>query len=158
MKTINLFTKYSVFPTLISKSMRIKRRCLCVLLITIFSSVIVNAQTIISGKIVDTLSFQPLESASVSEVGTTSKTLTDQYGNFSLKVNNKNPDLLISNVGYKAVQVTTTGSSIKISMQPDISKLADVVVLNSNSAAKFSTLTKIDLDLKPVRNTQELLR
>jgi hypothetical protein len=158
MEAINLFKKYIIFPTLIIKSMRIKRRCLCFLLINIFSFVIVNAQTIISGKIVDTLSLQPLESASVSEVGTISKTLTDQYGNFSVKVKSKNPDLIISYVGYKPVQVTATGNSIKILMQPDVSKLEDVVVLNSNSAAKFSTLARIDLDLKPVRNTQELLR
>jgi outer membrane cobalamin receptor len=47
---------------------------------------------------------------------------------------------------------------VNIALQPDVTNLQDVVVLQTNNQARFSTLTKIDLDLKPVRNTQELLR
>ena len=136
----------------------IKRRLCLLFLHFIFTISIIHAQKIVSGKIVDSASLQPLESASVSALGTTLKTLTDQYGNFSLKVNTYNSDLIISYVGYKEVRVKADNSNIKIAMQPDVSRLADVIILTSNSAAKFSTLARIDLDLKPVRNTQELLR
>ena len=45
-----------------------------------------------------------------------------------------------------------------MALQPDAIQLQDVVVLQSNTATTFGTLAKIDLDLKPVRNTQELMR
>lgn len=112
----------------------------------------------IKGRIFDSASHQPLESASITEVGGTSKAFTDPYGNFNLKVYANHPDLNISYVGYKEMVLKASRNSLNIRMVPDVSRLADVVVLSSNSAAKFSTLAKIDLDLKPVRNTQELLR
>ncbi len=43
-------------------------------------------------------------------------------------------------------------------MQPDITNMKDVIVLQQNTFSKFSTLAKVDFDLKPVRNTQELMR
>lgn len=129
-----------------------------IIIISLYSIPSISQQAIITGKVVDSISFQPLESASITEVGRSSKTLTDIYGNFNLKAHTINPTLSISYVGYKEILVGATGKSLKIRLVPDVSRLADVVVLNSNSAAKFSTLARIDLDLKPVRNTQELLR
>ena len=131
------------------------------MLIFLFLSISTYGQTIINGKVVDALSRQPLEGASVSMNDNLDiKTLTDLYGNFSIKIKKEaGQDLLISYIGYKAETITTNGKTdIKIELQPDRVNLKDVVVLASNSFSKFSTLAKIDLDLKPVRNTQELLR
>lgn len=47
---------------------------------------------------------------------------------------------------------------VRLEMQPDQVNLKDVVITSGNGQQKFSTLAKVDLDLKPVRNTQELLR
>lgn len=121
----------------------------------------VNAQQPVRGKVIDAKSRQPLEAASVAVQGDVSaKTLTDQYGNFSLKTNKKNNiELAVSYVGYKTINTSVSDpANIKIELEPAIVDLKDVVVLQNNTAAKFSTLSKIDLDLKPVRNTQELLR
>lgn len=117
-------------------------------------------QKTITGKVVDAVSRQPLESAFVSQPGDISaKTLTDQYGNFSLQLAKENNSLMVSYIGYKPVTVTSENTGIiKIALYPDVVNLKDVVVLPNNSSAKFSTLGKIDLELKPVRNTQELLR
>jgi outer membrane cobalamin receptor len=117
-------------------------------------------QNKINGKIVDADSRQPLEYATVAE-GTANgnKTTTDQYGNFSLSSKATIESILISSAGYTPTIVKTEGrTELKIDLQPDVLNLKDVVVLQNNSATKFSTLAKIDLDLKPVRNTQELLR
>ncbi len=55
------------------------------LTLTLFSMMrITEGQSLITGKTVDSVSLQPLESPSVSELDTASKTLTDQYGNFNL--------------------------------------------------------------------------
>ena len=118
------------------------------------------AQNNIKGKVVDAESRQPLENVSITIADTTlSGTLTDQYGNFNIKISKAKPDLLVSYIGYKALNVSTEGKKyFTIEMKPDAVNLKDVVVLGSSGTAKFSTLAKIDLDLKPVRNTQELLR
>ncbi len=129
-----------------------------IIIILFISIQAISQQVTLTGKIVDSASLQPLESASIAEVNGTSKTLTDHYGNFILKVHTDHPDLNVSYVGYKEMVLKATGNSLNIRLVPDVSRLADVVVLNSNYAAKFTTLTRIDLDLKPVRNTQELLR
>ncbi len=119
-----------------------------------------NSQNIIRGKVIDAVSRQPIESASIYlSTNVQFSTFSDQYGNFILHSDNKKSDLRVTYVGYKTVTVPLEGdATIKIELQPTTVDLKDVVVLQSNHATKFATLAKIDLDLKPVRNTQELMR
>ena len=114
----------------------------------------------IKGKVLDAVSRQPLENVSVvNAVQPDNSALTDQYGGFVLKSENKETKLLISFVGYKPTSITTDGANdLSVELQPDVVNLKDVVILTNGHLAKFSTLSRIDLDLKPVRNTQELLR
>jgi len=120
-----------------------------------------NAQEVIKGKVIDAVSRQPLEAASIAPISTGAPaTFTDQYGNFTIKSNTKEPfTIAVSFVGYVADTVTVSGTGpLWITLQPGVVDLKDVVVLQNNQSTKFTTLSKIDLDLKPVRNTQELLR
>lgn len=119
-----------------------------------------NAQTIVMGKVIDAISRQPIEAAIVSQSNAVSiNTITDQYGNFMLKTTNDNSNLVATYIGYKSTTVDISGkNNIKIALQPDISSLIDVVVLTSNTQPKFASLAKLDLNLKPVNNSQELLR
>lgn len=120
-----------------------------------------TSQTIITGKVIDAKSRQPLEAAHISEAGVeTSNTLTDANGNFSLKITHTGANVIASFVGYKPVTTILSegNSNIRIELQPDASMLQDVVVLSANHSSKFTSLAKIDLDLKPVKNTQELMR
>lgn len=128
---------------------------LCTLLLCI-SFCGAQAQTVINGKVVDAVSRQPLESVYITDVQTASlKTSTDENGNFTLRSNGQ---VIVSYIGYKGVTLSVTNKEVNvIALQPDAIKLKDIV-LKSNAATKFSTISKIDLDLKPVRNTQELLR
>ncbi len=129
------------------------------LLITVLSIAFSStAQEVIRGKVIDIYSRQPLEAASVSEEGATNKTITDQYGNFYLKTKGTASNLLVSYVGYKPVSIQPGPSrQLKVELQPADLSLSSVTLQN-NRLTKFSTIAKIDLDLKPVRNTQELLR
>lgn len=128
---------------------------LCVASI-LFSFTRAHAQTNVQGKVLDAVSRQPLEAVSVADVKEpASKTTTDQNGNFVLR---SGTQLDVSCVGYKAATVTIEKDKTNIiALQPDIISLKDVK-LQSHAASKFSTLSKIDLGLKPVKNTQELLR
>lgn len=118
------------------------------------------AQNNIRGKVVDAISRQPLEYVSVSDGNASGdNTVTDKYGNFNMGISKNTTSLLVSYIGYKAIAVSIDGiKNIKVELQKDVVNLKDVVVLTNNNATKFNTLSKIDLDLKPVKNTQELLR
>jgi outer membrane cobalamin receptor len=133
---------------------------LSLIIIMFLFSLPVISQVVIRGKVIDALSRQPLEAANIQQDGNEkNKTLTDQFGNFFIKVNNNNPALTASFIGYKSANVSVSSNrEIKIELQPDVLNLKDVVLSQSIGQQNFSTLAKVDLDLKPVKNTQELMR
>jgi outer membrane cobalamin receptor len=118
---------------------------------------LLKAQTIL-GKIIDAVSHQPLEAALI-KLPNNSNILSDNFGNFSLQFTNTSYPISISCIGYKPLIINIANEkTLNIAMQPDAIKLQDVIVLEATTKTKFSSLAKIDLDLKPVSNTQELLR
>jgi outer membrane cobalamin receptor len=127
-----------------------------ILIAFLITSIPAIAQFVIKGKVVDAVSRQPLEAVSVSDVNQPlAKTITDPNGNFIIK---SGTQLLISYIGYKTINYSVVSNEQNIiALQKEVLNLKDIT-LQSNAATKFSTVTKIDLDLKPVKNTQELLR
>ncbi len=126
------------------------------LLLLLGLSSVLQAQKTMSGKVVDLVSRQPLEAAVVTDLKVPdNKTVTDGNGNFTIKTTG---EIMVSFIGYKAVVIRLISDDGNlIALHTDAIRLKDIQ-LESNAAAKFSTVSKIDLDLKPVRNTQELLR
>ncbi|MEO8173325.1 MAG: carboxypeptidase-like regulatory domain-containing protein, partial [Sediminibacterium sp.] len=117
------------------------------------------AQQTITGKVIDALSRQPIEAATVAVVSKEQGSVTDQFGNFSIQCADKTGTLTISFIGYKTTTVFIgKADNIRVELQRDVVSLQDVVVSKTGTLSKFNTLTKIDLDLKPVKNTQELMR
>jgi outer membrane cobalamin receptor len=134
--------------------------CGFLIIIFLFSGVIETiAQTVIKGKVIDALSRQPVEAASVMVTSNPKeKTLTDEQGNFLLKTIHQNDNISISHIGYRIFSATYNHTTeIKIELQPDAVKLEDIT-LQATGKATFSSLAKIDMALNPVKNTQELLR
>ncbi len=120
-----------------------------------------QAQDIIRGNVIDAISRQPLEAASVMiTTPIVVSTVTDKSGNFYVKTGTDQPVIIVTSfVGYKPdTMVMAPNQYVRIALQPGAIDLKDVVVLQNNSMTKFATLGKIDLDIKPVRNTQELMR
>lgn len=116
------------------------------------------AQNTIKGKVVDAKSRQPLDAATVTLSGTAAKAVTDEHGNFIIKTVSQNKSISVSHIGYKEyVADINSNTDLVIEMQPDIIKLDDIK-LQSAALTKFSSLAKADLSVKPVKNTQELLR
>ncbi len=138
--------------------MQFKKRIIVLLYILFSTGIVVqaDAQQITRGKVVDAVSRQPLESVTVIATGKQAvRTTTDQNGNFNLRAAS---NIIVSNTGYKTDSFTVAENAENIiALQPQLVDLS-TIVLESNVASKFSTISKIDLDLKPVRNTQELLR
>ena len=138
-----------------------KRKLFILLLIGFIAfNTVLKAQMVVSGKIIDAKSRQPLAAASITEEGNQNHyALTDQEGNFFIRVNNSNSVLLASFIGFQSTSINVAGQkNIKIEMQPSAVNLKEVVLDKRSVQQKFNTLAKVDLDLHPVRNTQELMR
>jgi outer membrane cobalamin receptor len=133
------------------------RFLLVLLLITFTSSLI--AQNIIKGKVIDAISKQPLNNALVSFSSSNTKNiLTDDNGNFVAKNITASSEITASHVGYATATINQTGNTfIAIELKPAAINLNDIQ-LKSTGIAKFFTVSKIDLAVKPVKNSQELLR
>lgn len=123
----------------------------------IFFNISAHAQQLIKGTVIDAVSRQPMESAMVTIVGGAT-TYTDQFGNFSFFYSNDSNQIKIAFTGYKTILIPISNNPIKIELQRDIINLEEVVVMHSSRAGRFNNLARIDLELNPVKNSQELLR
>lgn len=130
------------------------------LLLLVVDAPLIQAQQTIRGKIVDAVSKQPVAAATVFWGANNNETLvTDEAGNFSIKKTDlPAASIRVQAIGYQQQTVTVSGTDdISILLKRDIVNLADVI-LHNNQVTRFNSIAKIDLDLKPVKNTQELLR
>lgn len=97
--------------------------------------------TKISGQVYDS-DGNPVIGASILEKGTTNGVITDIDGNYTLSVSSKNSIIVISYIGYKAVELKAS----EISSQPRIvlkedTEVLDEVVVVGYGAQKKETLT-----------------
>ncbi len=161
MNRIKLLKQGSKQQMLNYKRSRIRSTSLYFTLIYLFLFVnISSAQTTVTGKILDATSRQPLIAASITEDGNQKYfAFTDQDGNFLMRVSKSNSTLVASFIGFQNASINVSGQKkLRIEMQPGAVNLKDVVIDNKSVQQKFTTLAKVDLDLHPVRNTQELMR
>jgi hypothetical protein len=116
-----------------------------------------KAQTVIKGKVVDGVSLQPLEAAAVYEKDNPdNKTITSVSGAFTLLLHLPTDSVSVNYIGYAPAIFSAQSSLVKLT--PAIMRLQDVVLTQTNTQQNFGMIAKIDLDLKPVKNAQELLR
>lgn len=107
-----------------------------VLCIAVFS---VNAQTKqVTGKVTSKDDGAPIPGVSVVVSGTSTGTITDVDGNFSLRVP-ENETLLFSFVGLKTVEVPVTSSSVyNVEMEQEVIGMDEVMVVAYGVAKKES--------------------
>ena len=113
---------------------RLKKRFLCFALLLV--STMMYAQTEISGTVVDATG-ESVIGATVMVKGTTSGTITDFDGNFTLKVN-EGAILVISYIGYQTQEVPAQ-QGMKVTLKDDSELLKEVVVTG------YTTQRKADL-------------
>jgi TonB-linked SusC/RagA family outer membrane protein len=89
---------------------------------------LVNAQSVVTGVVTDKLDQSPLIGVNILIDGTSSGTVTDVDGKFSIEVP-ENGILIISFVGYETQEITVGGRSIiDIAMVEDATSLEELVV------------------------------
>lgn len=121
----------------------------------LFGALTTYAQRVISGKIYDAQSKEPLIGANVYVPGTLLGTLTDAAGRFSLSTDATN--LEVSYIGYENQKVVVPADGIlNLAIQPTSLNLEAVVVSASREAQKRSdapiAISKLSSDL--INNTK----
>ncbi|GFZ82707.1 membrane protein [Aquaticitalea lipolytica] len=125
-------------------------------IIMLFSCALTYAQTTVKGNVTDN-SGQPLPGANIIVVGTTTGTITDFDGNFTLNYNQNPPfTIQVSSVGFesKTEQITTNPQTVNIVLVEGTS-LDEVVISASRTPERIfeSPVTVERFGLKEIKNT-----
>lgn len=89
--------------------------------------------------------------------------VTDLDGNFSIAAK-PGDELEITYVGYKTATVRATAAPVRVTMEPDVASLDDVVVIGYGTMKRrdltgaVSSVTNEDLTIQPVSNVVEALQ
>lgn len=88
------------------------------------------AQQQVSGTVTDYTSGEALPGVNILIQGTTTGTITDMSGNFSLSVPSSDAVLVFSFIGYETEEVTVGNqTNISVGMMPDLTTLSEIVVI-----------------------------
>lgn len=103
---------------------------------------------------------EPLPWATVMEKGTSNGTVTEMDGSFSLQVGAEDATLVVSSIGYSTQEFPAQiGTSMSLSLEEDISKLDEVVVIGYGSTKKkdlTGAVTHLEMDGKEMTPTTDL--
>jgi iron complex outermembrane recepter protein len=120
-------------------------------LLMLFATFYLNAQTSISGLVVESVKKSPLSGASVMIKGSVVGTLTDSKGNFTLKTTQKLPlTVVVSAVGYTTKNIEVSNNSAgTIELVEETNDLTNVVVTGNRVNEKLTrvpvTVEKLDI-------------
>ncbi|WP_165731184.1 TonB-dependent receptor [Polaribacter sp. 20A6] len=107
-----------------------------------------SAQKIYNGKVVDTNN-SPLEDVNVIIEGTSTGTITNNSGNFSVSSNNENAILVFSALGFKT-QKQEGGSNLTIVLQESSEILSEVVLVGTRNPRQTKLETPVAVDIVDV--------
>ena len=111
-------------------------RLMGVLLSALLFCVHVHAQDlIVKGHVADPTG-APSIGANIIVIGTTTGTITDYDGNFTLKVADKKAVLRIGYIGYKEVELPVSANLLQIVLKEDTELLDEVVVIGYGTVKK----------------------
>jgi outer membrane cobalamin receptor len=132
------------------------RSCFLITLLLLYFSA--SSQVVVKGRVLDALNREPVAAATVITADSNAATITDQQGFFSLRSEAADATIIISSNGYASAKFHSTSVGAEILLQPAPVQLKDVLVIHRNLPASFQSLARNDLELRPVKNTQELMR
>jgi TonB-linked SusC/RagA family outer membrane protein len=120
---------------------------ICILLLSVFTSLNAFAadQQALTGKITDAATGEPLIGVTVLVKGTTTGTLTDINGNFTIPSSSRTPvTLQISFIGYAAQEVQATpGTNVTVALALEVTQIQEVVVIGYGTQKKESVVGAI---------------
>ncbi len=113
----------------------------------IVSSYALFAQQVITGKVTDTKTGNPLMGVSVKVRSTKKGTTTNNEGVFKIQANT-NDVLEISSIGYANRSVNVNGlAEITVSLEPASTELGEIVFVGSRGAGRAKTETAVPVDV-----------
>lgn len=126
--------------------------------ILLFASQLANAQHLFKGKVVDSITRQPLDCACIRANG--KMCCTDASGNFQLSVPSDTSRVTISYIGYtsKILSATRPAKPVVITLRRGLIDLKEIVISPQLNGSSFHTLSTLDLRLRPVNSSQDLMR
>jgi TonB-linked SusC/RagA family outer membrane protein len=162
--TLSLSIYYSYKKLFMFNNLLIKRMKWCLVLLGIFSSLIVSAQTRITGKVIGADDNKPVIGASVKISGTTTGTVTDVNGSFSITA--KPTDIIsISYLGYQSRDITVGNqTTLRVIISASSNTLNEVVVTGYSTQLKkdiTGAVATVDVSQAkkiPVTSSEQLLQ
>lgn len=124
-----------------------------------------NAQGVVTGKVTSAEDNSALPGANVLIKGTSTGTVTDADGAYSLNVTTADAILVFSSIGYVSVEIPVSGRSvINVPMKLDVAQLKEVVVVGYGTQEKrdvTSAISKVSseaIEKIPTSNPMESLK
>ena len=127
-----------------------------------FLSVQAQAQSNITGKIIDAGSRQNIEGATVTLLPCQLSTTSGQLGNFTFKKHRQSAgdSISVSSIGYKSqvlsVQTFMQAHNIIVIAVQDVELKS--VIISSRNGDQYRAISRTDIALRGVNNSQEILR
>jgi hypothetical protein len=120
----------------------------------------VRSQHIISGKIIDKTNGEPLQYAVISQGNKGITVTSDKEGYFQLSLAYGVDSVNISIIGYRAESIRTfkMRKPLIIQLERGPVDLESVTITPQSNNATFHTLSAIDLHIRPINSSQDLMR
>ena len=141
-----------------------KKRICSFFIILLISVGVAFSQVAVTGNVVDK-DGAPVVGATILETGTQNGVVTDFDGKFSIDLQNSPSRLSVSFIGYKNQTIAaTSGQSINIVLEEDISQLDEVVVIGYGSTKKtnltmsVSSVGSDSFEDQPLFRTEDALQ
>jgi hypothetical protein len=114
---------------------------------------------LIRGVVINAEDQTPLIGASVQIEGNSRGTVTDGFGRFQLVIEASSEMLVFSFVGFeeKKIEVSEHDGQLTVMLAPSTTELSQLRI-TANGMNSVNSISKLDLKLRPVNSSQEILR
>jgi hypothetical protein len=115
-----------------------------------------QAQNKFFGRVVDELTNEPVEGAFIQSGSFTAVSSKD--GAFAVVLDKTLQNISVSAVGYGVQLIELNNAGEEIKLKPAAVNLKEVIIRNSNQLGFSNTISKLDVNLRPVNSAQDMLR
>ncbi len=123
-----------------------------------------QANITVTGKVIDETSNNPIAGATVTQIGGSLSTSTNDEGEFSLANVPTGTKLRISYIGYNSQEIIAQAGEVTINLKPATNTLEDVVVIGYGSVKRKDVTTAIssvsleDMNERPIVNAAQAIQ
>jgi len=135
------------------------KQSLLVLSVLLGVSLSYAQQPLLKGKVMDSAANRPIEGITVVVLPANQAAITDERGTYQLKAGD-NDTLMITGIGYERKLVAVAqlpDNANTIYLQPTGLQLNEVMIV-ANTAQPYRPISQVDIKLKGIENSQEILR